>query len=229
MKKLLLFSVAAWLLCASCSQKILIQEAYQIDTEKVDNQSRIDVRTYYAGDGIDIISFQIDVDNRSDGYIELSERNIELRVESQGSRETVMRPIYKKKLIADLAFEERQLGIEKKANTISNVILAGASIFSGILGGSPVDNVIIGTDAAIGIIDTRSRFGAAQGSIKEQIAYHEEYTLEEARIPAGRSGSYDVHFPRLLTNSNCELMIVIEGKEYSTRYELEVKELKVRR
>ena len=105
----------------------------------------------------------------------------------------------------------------------------GASILAGALSGQgAASSIYYGTGSAVDIIEQRRQYNAAQGTLEEQIAYHEEYTLDKAIIPPGRSGSYDVHFERLMVDSHCELIIYTDTQTAVSEYELVVEEVKVR-
>ena len=230
MKKIILLSVSAIVILSSCSQKILVQDAYQIDSEETFSESRVDVKTQYAGDGLQYVTFQVDVDNRSEDSIFLSSGNIVLDISNGSRRTTKLAPLRKYDIIRSLEQENNNLESEKKTNTAANIILGGAGILTGILaGGSAPENIIYGAGTAVDVLDQRQRYGAAQGSIEDQIIYHEEYTLDEVVVAPGRTASYDIHFERLLIGGPADLRIKINGEEHVTNYEFEVNEVRVRR
>jgi len=215
---------------ASCSQKILMQEAYPLEDNNSDETRRVDIKTYYAGDAFQFISFQIDVDNRSGDTIYLSEKDIELKLRLAWDESNTIRPIRKKELIDALWSEGKALRTEKNVSVASNVFVAGVNILAGVLGGADgISTAIYGADSAINIVEQRRYYKAAQGTIEEQIDYIDEYTLEEARILPGRSASYDIHFDRLMVDSHCELVIYSGSERYVTVYELVVAEKKMKR
>lgn len=215
----------------SCSRKIQVQEAYFLENETAKlNTDRVDIKTYYVGDDGYNISFQIDIDNRSESPVHLSERDIELELNYTGSRKNVMAPIRKADLIIALDQEERRLEGEKNADTAANIILSGVGILGGILTGAPaVETIVYGSGTAADIVSRRSEYGAAQGSIEEQIQYYEKYTLEEATIEAGDSATFDIHFERVMANCRSELVIFYGDNSYVAAYDLVVEERKIRR
>lgn len=216
---------------SSCSRKILIQEAYFLENEaERQSEDRVDIKTYFVGDDGYNINFQIDIDNRSDSIVLLSERDIELKLFYANRRREILTPFRKAELIEALSNEERSLEGEKNADTAANIIMFGAGIFGSILsGGSAVENIIYGSGTAIDIASRRSEYGAAQGSIEEQIEYHKKYTLDEATIWPGSKASFDIHFERVMTNCLSELIIYYGDNNHVSEYELVVEEVKIRR
>jgi len=196
----------------SCSRKIQVQEAYFLENETAkQNKDRVDIKTYYVGDDGYNISFQIDINNRSESPVHLSERDIELELNYTGSRKNVMAPIRKADLIIALDQEERRF-------------------LGGILTGAPaVETIVYGSGTAADIVSRRSEYGAAQGSIEEQIQYYEKYTLDEATIEAGGSATFDIHFERVMANCRSELVIFYGDNSYVAEYDLVVEERKIRR
>lgn len=214
----------------SCSRKILLQEAYLVEEQRSELQPRVDIRSYYAGDAFEYISFQIDVDNRSEDTIYLSEQDIDLKLRLAWDKSRTIRPIRKKDLINSLWSEGKAVKAEKNVSTATNLVLSGVNILGGILAGADgVSTIFYGAGTAVDIIEDRRYFNAVEGTIEEHIDYIDEYTLEEAQILPGRSASYDIHFERLMANSHCELVIDSGTDRYVTVYELAVVEKKIRR
>lgn len=217
------------LLLSSCSRKVLIQEAYLIETDRKSANSDIDIRTHYVGDAFQYITFQIDIENNSEDTLFVSERDVELRTRHERSRRGNIAPIRKEQLIQDLVAEQEQLQYEKQANTATSVVFSGLNVVTRIIaGGTPTDAVIQGTVRAADIMEERRQYNAAQGSIEDQIIYLEDYTLGEDFISPGESGSYDVHFERLLIEGRCELVIYSTENPHATQYEFEVQKVRMR-
>lgn len=207
----------------SCSRKTKVQEAYLIDTERKATLSDIDIRTHYIGDAFQYITFQVDVDNRSEDTLLVSERNVELRTRHERYRRGNIAPMRKELIIQELQAENDLLEHEKKTKTARRAIFSGVRIVSGVLAGKDKEAAIIdGTAAATDIMDERRQYTAAQGTIEDQVAYIDEYTLGQDVIPPGESASYDVHFERLMLKGRCELVIYCGGEPYATQYELAV-------
>ena len=217
------------LLMVSCSRKILIQQASQLsDTELRQSEDRIEVRTYYSGDMGEFITFQVDVDNRSEETLTISERDLELSLDEGNGRYARMRPIRKAELMDRLHAEKEQLIREKKAVTISRVLGSGLGIVAAVLGGvSGPEAIIYGSDSAAGIIDDRRAYNAAQGSIEERIEYHEDYTLSRMDVPAGGHGSFDIHFERVMVETMAILKFECKGNELKFPYEFYLEEIKL--
>lgn len=207
----------------SCSRKIKVQEAYLIDTERKASTSDVNIRTHYVGDAFQYITFQVDIDNQSSDTLFVSERDVELRTRHERYRRGNIIPIRKEVIIQDLEAENALLEHEKKTKTARRAIFSGVKIVSGVMAGKDKEDAIIdGTAAATDIMDVRRQYIAAQGSIEDQIAYIDEYTLGHDAIPPGKSASYDVHFERLMIKGRCELVIYSNGAPHATQYELDV-------
>jgi len=224
-----------WLtfLTLACAPKVIIQQAYSLDTEnetQSNSKNRVDVKTFYGGDAFDFITFQIDIDNRSNDSISLHENDVELVINYLGDKRRVISPIRKNKLITDLEFAEERMDQEKKASTAANGFFLGLGVLAGVLSGAnSVENILYTTESAVYLIDERRQYDLAQGSIEDQLAYLEEYTLGSAIVAPGRSASYDVHFDRLMLDTDCELIIYFADTAYSFPYDLVVEEVKLQR
>lgn len=157
--------------------------------------NRIDVRTFYGGDMGSFITFQVDVDNRSDSSLFIAERDLLFNITQGDGNNLTLGAIRKSRILDDLYREEKRVDKEKKASTIFTVIATGLGLVTGV-GGAGVDAVLYGSDAASVIVGDRRSYNAYQGSIQEMIEYHEEYTLDELEIEPGRSASFDVHFKK---------------------------------
>ena len=228
MKRALQF-LALLLILTSCGRKVYVQDAFEVTNNRVKNDTPIRVNTYYGGDAFSYISFQVDIENNSDDTLHITQRDIELQMAMQGQRRLVSKPIRKDELINDLLNEQEQLQSAKRRETTAGVILGGAGILTSVLaGGGAGQNILIGSDAAVDILDRRDRYGLAQGSVEDLIIYHEEYTLDDAKIAPGGKGSFDVHFDRELLDTRAELVVYAGGRDYVTEYALEVNQLRVR-
>ncbi len=229
--KLYLIFFVVLISASSCSRKVLIQEAYYLENESQElSKDRVDIKTFFAGDDGVNITFQIDIDNRSESPVVLSERDIQLELKYKGRRRDILTPIRKADLIQNLMYEEERLESEKKADTAANIILSGVGILGGIVaGGSPAETIIYGSGSAADIVTRRNEYNTAQGSIEERIAYIEKYTLDETTIQPGSQATYDIHFDRVMANCFSELVVFYGDADHRSEYELEVQTVKVRR
>ncbi len=213
----------------SCGRKILFQEAEYMESSPTNTPNRIDVNTYYAGDAFSFITFIVEVDNRSADTIILTESNVLLEYQNAVGAETKLYPIRKKKLITDYKEEQKSLEYNKKATTVNNIVSAGLGVLIGITGGADAVGIFFyGVDATSDILADREYYENAQGSVEDQLAYMEEYTLESDTILPGRLGSFDVHFDRLMMSGLADLKVACDSITYSTTYNLEVKEANLR-
>jgi len=219
----LLYILVSISVLSSCSKKVLFQEAYLLESSRVDRDKLAELNTYYAGDAFDYITFQVDINNRSENTIFLSERDVELRFRREGRRAAVINPIRKNEMIQNLVLQDESLEAQKKASTVGRSVLSGVTILSSVLsGGDPLINVVSGTDIALDIVEERRQYEAAQGTIEEQIAYLEEYALGERTIAPGETGSFDIHFERLMVDGLAKLIIYSGTDKYISEYELVV-------
>lgn len=224
MKKLLLLFTLVLSYC-SCAPKIALQQAYLLerDIPEPPAENRVDIKTFYGGDAFDFITFQIDIDNRSSDTIALDARDITMYLESSNGYKTSLYPIDKNAFINTLSSDAHYLNREKKADTAANIILSGIGVLGAVLGGgNTAETVIYGTGTAVDIMDRRRGYEEAEMSIEEQIAYHEEYTLDRTTLAPGENASYDIHFSRLMTDGYCELEIFCADNNYLFEYDLEV-------
>jgi len=227
MRSLLLFFIITSL--ASCGNKILFQEAKYMESSPSNTPNRVDVNTYYAGDAFSFITFIIEVDNRSEDTLILTESDVLLEYQNSVGAETKLYPIRKKKLLADYEDEQKTLNFSKKASAVTNIVSAGFGLLAGIAGGADAVGIFFyGADATADILADREFYENAQASVEEQLIYMEEYTLEKDTILPGRLGSFDVHFDRLMMSGLAELNVDCDSITYSTTYNLEVKETNVR-
>jgi len=233
MKQLLyLLIVLAFL--PSCSRKILIQDAHQLE-DRGDHRNNnpmndIDIKTSYAGDAFDFITFQVDIVNNSEQTITLDVNDIALMIDVGGDRRRQARPVFKNDILRSLEKEAVLVEQERKSEMARNVIFGGANVVTAILvGNNPADVIFNGSIATTDIMDRNRQYMNVGASIEEQIYYHEEYSLDRAVISPGSDASFDVHFERTLLVARAEMEIYCEGHTYDFDYQLDVREEKVRR
>lgn len=229
-----LYLFLAIAILSSCTRKVLLQDAYQLedrgDHRNNNPENDVNIKTSYAGDALTYITFQVDVVNYSDHTIVLDVNDVAFMMDVGGTRRRQARPIFKEDIIRSLDQESVLLEQERKADMTQNVILSGAGILTGILTGSnPEDLIIDGTLATTDIKDRNRQYRNAGASLEEQIIYHQEYSLDRAEIPPGADASFDVHFDRVLMDASAELEIFCEGHTYDFDYQLAVREERVRR
>lgn len=219
------FLLAILLMATSCSRKFLVQQAVPTSDEVIQNVDRIDIRTYYGGDMRDFITFQVDVDNRSDSPVSIKEMDFDLLLIQD--RDEVLYPIRKSILLDDLYSKKDQVKREKKAATFANVVATGFGIVAGVMTGvDGVSQVFYGADSVTGMIDQRRAYNAYQGDIEEIISYHEEYTLDDILIEAGRSASFDIHFDRMMVEASGMLRLRCNDTVVEFPYDLYLQEVK---
>jgi len=230
----LLYVLFGLALLTSCGRKIELQEAYQLE-DRGDNRNNnptndVYITTAYIGDAIDFITFQLDVDNRSDTSIIIDVADIGLLMDLGGTRRRYAKPVYKDDIMRYLTREADGLESERKSENTRTAILGGIDLLGGVLSGaSAAETVIYGGVYATDMVDRSSRYKDAQRTVEEQIEYHEEYTLERAILEPGAKASFDIHFESPLVDAPAELEINCTNHTYDFDYQLEVIETRRRR
>ena len=232
MKFRILLLATTLILSASCSRKLLIQEAYAIEASDESRRdlsnNRVDIRTSFAGDnGYSFITFQIDVDNKSSETIYFDENDVTLII-GRGADKQLLSSIPKREIISMLEYESKNVNLNKKVDTAEGALGSGFELLAGILAGDIIGGIFYGSLTAADMLTRRNDFKKAERSIEEELAYHEEYTLDEATLAPGESGSYDIHFDRTMQASFAYLEIYCADHNYGFEYQLEVKEIKVK-
>ena len=85
LRYLFFVSLLGLLLCTSCSRKATLQKAYQFE-DRADNRGNnpkngVNVTTAFIGDAINFITFQVDVENKSDSSITIDASNIAILID----------------------------------------------------------------------------------------------------------------------------------------------------
>jgi len=235
MKFKVLYIVLAALFLSSCAQKLIIQEAYQLE-DRGDNRNnrptnRVDITTSFAGDnGYSFITFQIDVDNRSGETIFLNQNDVALMVDVDDTRRQLFHPIPKRDVVRTLELEAEDISIDKKQDLAEGSLVTGLDVLTGFLtGGDLVGGLIYGAWGASEVISRRQQFNKAERSVEEQINYHKEYTLDRAKIGPGDHATFDVHFERPIKVCRAELEVYCADHMYDFDYQMELREVKVKK
>ena len=193
--------------------------------------NRIDLETSFAGDnGYSFITFQVDLVNRSEHTVFIDDNRITLRIDSREEQRDIFHPIPKRDIIESLEEETKNISNQKKLDTAEGALYTGLEVLSGISAtGNLFEGLLFGSLNAVDMISRRRVFNKAENSIEEEIDYHAEYTLDRVMIDPGESATFDVHFERPIRESAAELEINCADHSYLFDYQLELKEMKVRK
>lgn len=232
MKKLQLFIISI-IIFSSCAQKVYFIDANKIEYtdagEKLD--TAFEFTSYFAGDAIDYLIFEMDLKNNSPDTIRLSFRDIEMHVlDNKNDIKTVLNPLSKDKVIQsldDLHSEERA---NKRARDIGNAVDLGLSLlFMRAEGYHAVDAIFYSLDVAAIMMEDARAHKLLTGSIEEQKQYVNDWVLGHDRLNPGEEGSWDILFPRHLMEGDAIFILELEGKEYTQDYRLFLVEEKIMR
>ena len=233
LRYLFFVSLLGLLLCTSCSRKATLQKAYQLE-DRADNRSNnpkngVNVTTAFIGDAINFITFQVDVENKSDSSITIDASNIALLIDLGDTRRQYAQPVHKADIINYLSREAGLLESERKSANTVTAVLGGLDVVASVLSGAgAAETVIRGGDYAVEAVDRSQRYKLVQQSVEEQLAYHEEFSLDRATIPPGAKATYDIHFEPPMVNAYGELEITWANHTYDFHYKLEVIEERLR-
>lgn len=227
----LLWIMTLSLFLPSCAEKIYLQEAQKLSSDL--NVNRIDdiqVESYYSGDALQYIVFELDVFNNSDDTLYISRKNIELLVNPPQDRTYVLNPLDKNDVIRNLQQEHRALKSERKANNIANAIGVGLGLIA--IGSSSVnvglDATLYAADSAAYIMEENRAYSLMTGSLEEQIQYTQEWVLGLDTLPPHTENSWDVLFTRDLVDAPARLAVHLEDRSFVQEFDLRVREEKVR-
>lgn len=215
------------LLMSSCSRKIAVQKAYQLE-DRGDNRNNnptndVYVTSAFIGDNLDYITFQIDVDNQSDEPITIDASNTALLMDVDGVRRRLAQPLYKDDIMRFLNNEKNLLESERKTANTTTAVLGGLDVLGSVLSGAgPAETVLRGTDYAADAVTRSQQYKLAQQSVEERIAYHDTYSLERAVIEPGTKGTFDIHFQPPMVDAFSELEIRCADHVYDFPYQLQV-------
>jgi len=222
------------LLGTACNRTIALQNAHQLE-DRGDNRNNnptndVHITTAYIGDAINHITFQIDVDNRSDQSIIVDASDMALLMDVGGDRRRFARPVHKEDLLRSLRNQKDLLETERKNANTQTAVIGGLDVLAGILSGADaVETVAVGGGYATEAVDRSQRYKMAQRSVEEELAYHEEFSLDRVMLEPGTKGTFDIHFEPPLLNVFAEIEIRCADHVYDFPYQLEVVEENRRR
>ena len=215
----------------SCAPKIYLQEADKLKSENnITEQNDVRVQSYYSGDALEYLVFELDAFNNSQDTVVLDYRNIQLLIEDEDGNEIVLKSLNKDRLIADLKQYHEEVKIQNRTRNISNAIGIGLNIF--LIGNYSnnvgVDLAIYASESAAYMLEDNRAHKLLSGSIEEQIEYVNEWVLETDSIPPGSDNSWDILFARKLTEGKGSVVVKIDDDEYSQTFKLFLREEKLR-
>lgn len=227
MKKLLLLST--FLILFSCAQKVHFFEAQKRGGYEL-KDSLVRVDSYFAGDALEYIVFELDVENLGDDAIELSAKDIRLEVYDHSNRDPlILDALNKRDVINDLHRAQKRLKAEKKTNDILNAVDIGLSLL--VIGTSgtytSVDAIIYSTETAAYMMEDARAYKLMKGDIEDQIQYVEDWVMDDEYIEPHGKGSWDVLFPRQLFNAPSSFVLHTPDFIYKQDFDLYIKEEKV--
>ena len=127
----LLLTLFAITILPSCAPKIYLQEADKTKSSKnLTEQDDIRIESYYSGDALEYLVFELDAFNNSEDTIILDARNLQLLIEDEKGNEILLKSLNKDRLTADLKHYHEEVRIENKTRNITNAIGIGLNIFS---------------------------------------------------------------------------------------------------
>lgn len=215
----------------ACTPKLQVVQAYQIeDKDNVSSDSidsddlKLSITSRYAGDALDFIVFEMDIENLSEDSIYLSSSDIVLSL-FDNNRDIKLNPLDKDQFIFNLQNEYQAVERQKKNTMIGNIVLTTLNVFGIALGGGGLANVIIsGAEGAIITADDNQYYNWLEGSIEEQMAYLEDWVFDDFWIEPGEHYSKDLLFDRYLFQGDATLVFNSMQDEYIFKYEIVLSE-----
>ena len=184
MKKCYLLFITT-LLCSSCAQKVYFFDAQKLGMDTPKHEKEIVVNSYFAGDALDYVIFELDVENNSQETIDFSYRDVYLEIyEKFNSRPIILDALNKDDVIAELEETHERLKREKRARDIGNALDLGINLaLMGSVGGSSSLNAILySTDVASVMMEDARAYKFMTGSLEEQINYIEEWVIYKENL-----------------------------------------------
>ena len=151
--KRLSYLILAITLFSSCAQKVYFFDAHKLSSSQTINPENLEihVNSFFAGDALDYVIFELDVENNSSENVNLSYRNIYLEVYEGNGRPVVLDALNKDDVIRDLEVHKIELQRAKKARDIGNAVDIGINLMLiGSSGGTyaGIDALLYSTDMA---------------------------------------------------------------------------------
>lgn len=228
MKPLVLFAFSVLLMC-SCSQKVHFLEAEKLPQTLNENE-KIQVDAFFAGDALDYVVFELDVINNSNDSLYLDFRNVFLEVlEINQNNRSDIYALNPHDVIFDIEQEALQLKREKTGRDIEGVVSIGLNVlFAGSGNFSAIDAIVFSTETAAYMLEDSRAHKLVQGSIEEQIQYIDEWVLFNQVLGPNEENTWDILFERQLFNSETNFTVIINDKRYTVPFDIFIKEEKVR-
>lgn len=223
-KFLLAISIAVFCF-TSCSPKFYYQEAFTSESTppyQLNSTDQLFIETRFAGDAIDYIVFEIDIQNDSDNDVPIHIDDITLEVTDNETYEDLyLKPISSAQLISELTEQKKSVKKTRKLGNAASIIgigLGALALSVSNSGGAIIDNSLYLTDLAIGAIDNNRTGILLEGDIENQIAYAEEWVLTNEIISPHNSITFDLIFPRTLLDGTGQIKIKNESIDYTCGY-----------
>ena len=212
---------------SACAEKIHLQRAERIlHREDLTRSGNIRVESYFAGDALDYLVFEVDVFNESTQTLSIDYRNIKLQIFEEGEEllPIIQAALDKNDIIYQLERSHRELEREKKARDIANAVGIGLDLI--VIGTSAgfgsVDALLYAADSASFMMEDARAYKLIKGSLEEQISYVEEWVLKRDTLAPGEDNSWDVLFPRELSNGEGRMLIELGDELFIQNYDLSI-------
>jgi len=233
MKKMkqLLFLLLMGLSISSCSKKFQFQDAEPFtDRSYFHEDDAISINTYFAGDAVQYLIFELDITNKSEDTITLYSENVHLRVAGDplNSRQALSKEI----ILEDIDYAETDLKRERKEQNIESAVGVGLSILGAIATGSSellAESIVYSIDAAAYTLEGNRSYKLIEGSLEEKKQFANEWVLGEATLLPAEKKSFDLLFDPTLIDNRVVLEIECMGKIYAFDYDFFIGEEKVNR
>ncbi len=224
MKANLLYLSTLIIFCISCAPKILVQDAFS-HRPTIEHQKDVDINIRFAGDALNYLTFEIDIDNHSDQPVILSRKDISMELDLLSGEYLLLKPLDKERVIMDLQNIKEQTEQEKKRATRNGVLFAALDIAT--IATTGTDVALLAGGSAADILNTRDRYKALEGSLEDQIAYVYDWVLEQDTIPAGSTKSLDILFESGLYTGQSAIKLKADYGRYTFPYTMSVVERKL--
>ena len=230
-RALTMLALSVFLFC-SCAQKVYFQDARKIDApENINRYDDIQIESYFSGDALDYLVFELDLFNNGSEDVRISRKDISLHIIPVTGSSYILNPLHKADLIRELERRHKQAESDRKTNNIINAVGIGLDLLViGTSGGSyaGIDAAIFATESAAYALEENRAFKLLSGSLEEQIEYVNQWVLDQDTIKAGEEYSWDILFERSLIDADAEFRVVIDNRKFSQLFNLNIREEKVR-
>jgi len=226
--KQLLFISFVLISLSSCSRKVYFQDAIPTDDEAhFYEDTDVTINTFYAGDAIDYIIFEINIENNSDEAIFLDNDDVVLTLVADDS--IYFPSLSRTILIDDIHEYQQQLRRQRRARNVEAAVNVGLNILNAVIIRDPaatLDAIVYSTDAAIYAFEGNRASALINGSLEERIAYVNDSVLDYTKIKPGEEQNWDVLFEPTMMDGVCKLQLECMGKTFDFEYELFINEFK---